>query len=85
MSESSPFVRTYRALSEWVAHSILCIGVYGCIQGVRWLTHVMTIEGQQASFFGIVQVDWLFDASDLSILLAFGYFGVLAALRAYRG
>lgn len=79
------FARSFSAFVEWIAHSLLCIGVYACIQGMRWSIQKLTLDGHDPSFFGYVKIDWIFDGADLMLLLAFAYFGVMAAVRAYRG
>lgn len=77
--------RCLRAFAEWVAHSLLLLGILAVIQGLHWcLTHVLGIPANK-KFFAVVPMAYLFDGADFALLVGVAVVGVTAVVRSYLG
>lgn len=83
-SVREPFIRCGRALAEWLAHTLLALGIIMCITLVDLAIHRLMGPGD-VHFFGILPLPWVFQAADLGVLIGISFYGVKAAIAAYRG
>jgi hypothetical protein len=81
---SGPFWRCWWAFREWLAHTLLTIGVIACIWALDRSVRLF-MNSDDPQFFGILPVKWIFQAGDCAVFLGLSYLGVRAALAAYRG
>lgn len=84
MSLRTPFIRCASALAEWVAHTLLSIGIILCIAGTEWCMRAF-LHNKQPLLFGTLPLAWIFHGAELGVLVGVSYYGVRAAVSAYRG
>lgn len=83
-ASARPFERCWWAFQEWLAHTLLILGIIGCI----WLIDValhLAMNSDDPVFFGVLPVKWIFQAADCGVLVGLSIHGVKAALHAYHG
>lgn len=81
---AGPFERCWWAFQEWLAHTLLILGIIGCI----WLIDVglrLAMHSNDPRFFDLLPVKWIFQAADCGVLVRLSIHGVRAALHAYHG
>jgi hypothetical protein len=84
LPRAGPLTRCGWALLEWIAHTVLIIGVIACVAAIDLAIRLL-MRSDHPTFFSVFPVHWIFDAADCGALLGFSILGVRASLAAYRG
>lgn len=77
--------RPFRACVAFVGHLIFGLVVLCGVRGMQWVLHFFWSDGNQPVLFGVLPLQWCFDAADLGVLSVFAVWGTIEANRELSG